>query len=102
MLDTRDGRRAFLAATHQHDALYDVVVLIFAGNAEARLLADRHIGNVLHEHRIAATLRNHRRRKIVDGANQTDAAHHCGLRADIHGVAADIDVGVAHGLKQLR
>ena len=40
--------------------------------------------------------------EIVDRADQADAAHHGGLRADIDGVAADIDVGIADGLQQLR
>ena len=39
-LDALDGRHALLAATHQHDALDDVVVVVLAGDAEARLMAD--------------------------------------------------------------
>ena len=35
-----DGLYRGLAAAHQHDALHDVVALIEAGDAEARLLAD--------------------------------------------------------------
>src|SRR5207245_9961101 len=33
---------------------------------------------------------------------QSDAPHHRGLRADIDRVAADMDVGIAYGLQQLR
>ena len=40
LLDAGDGRRTLLAAPHQHDALHDVVVLVEAGDAEPRLLAD--------------------------------------------------------------
>ena len=97
-----DGRRALLAAAHQHDALHDVVVLVEAGDAEPRLLADGDGGDVLDQHRIAAALRDHGVGEVVDRADQADAAHHGGLRADIDGIAADIDVGIADGLQQLR
>ena len=102
LLDARDGRRTLLAAAHQHDALHDVVVLIEAGDAEPRFLADGDGGDVLDQHRIAAALRHHGIGEIVDRADQADAAHHRGLRADIDGVAADIDVGIADRLQQLR
>ena len=36
-----DRRHALLAAPHQHDALDDVVVIVLAGDAEPRLVADR-------------------------------------------------------------
>ena len=32
--------RLFVAAAHQHDALHDVVVVVLAGDAEPRLVAD--------------------------------------------------------------
>ena len=102
LLDARDGRRTLLAAAHQHDALHDVVVLIEAGDAEPGFLADRDGGDILDQHRIAAALRHHGVGEIVDRADQADAAHHRGLRADIDGTAADIDVGIADGLQQLR
>ena len=102
LLDAQDGRRTLLAAAHQHDALHDVVVLVEAGDAEPRLLADGHGGDVLDQHRVAAALRHHGVGEIVDRADQADAAHHGGLRADIDGVAADIDVGIADRLQQLR
>ena len=102
LLDALDRRRTLLAAAHQHDALHDVVVLIEAGDAEPRFLADGHGGDVLDQHRVAAALRHHGVGEIVDRADQADAAHHGGLRADIDGIAADIDVGVADGLQQLR
>ena len=102
LLDAGNGRRTLLAAPHQHDALHDVVVLVEAGDAEPRLLADGDRGDVLDQHRIAAGLRHHGVVEVFDRADQADAAHHGGLRADIDGVAADIDVGVADGLQHLR
>ena len=59
-------------------------------------------GDVANQNRIAARLRQHGVVQIVDRADQADAAHHGGLRADIDGVAADIDVGVGDGLQHLR
>src|ERR1700682_4493193 len=102
LLDAGDRRRALLATAHQHDALHDVVVLVDAGDTEPRLLADGDGGDILDQNRVAAALRDHGAGKIVDGTDQADAAHHGGLRADIDGVAADIDVGIAHRLQQLR
>ena len=102
LLDARDGRRALLVAAHQHDALHDVVVLVDAGDAEPRLFADRHGRDVLDQHRIAAGLRHHGVGEVLDRADQADAAHHGRLRADIDGVAADIDVGIADRLHHLR
>ena len=101
-LDAGDGRRALFAAPHQHDALNDVVVLVEAGDAEPRLLADRDLRDVADQHRIAARLRHHGVVEVVDRADQADAAHHGGLRADVDGVAADIDVGVGDRLQHLR
>jgi len=40
--------------------------------------------------------------EIVNRADQADAANHRGLGADIDSIAADIDVGVADGLQDLR
>ena len=60
------------------------------------------VRDVLDQHRIAAGLRHHGVVEVVDRADQADAAHHGGLRADIDGVAADIDVGIADGLQHLR
>ena len=101
-LDPLDRRHALLAATHQHDALDDVVIRIVAGDAEARLLPDRDGGHVTDQHRIAVALRQHRVAQVLDRANKPDAPHHRRLRADIDGVAADIDVAVVQRLQQLR
>ena len=102
LLDPQYRRRTLLAAAHQHDALHDVVVLVETGDAEPWLLADGHGGDVLDQNGIAAALRHHGAGKIVDRADQADAAHHGGLRADVDGVATDIDVGIAHRQQQLR
>src|SRR5450631_2415254 len=102
LFDAQYGRRALLAAAHQHGALDDVVVLIEAGDAEPRFLADGHSGDILDQHRVAAALRYHGVGKIGDGTDQADAAHHGGLRADVDSLAADIDVGIADGLQQVR
>src|SRR5258705_7396202 len=102
LLDAGDRRRALFVALHQNDALHDVVVLVDAGDAEPRFFADGHGRDVLDQHRIAARLRHHGVGEVVDRADQADAAHHGGLRADIDGVATDIDVGIADGLQHLR
>ena len=102
LFDPGNRRRTLLAAPHQHDALHDVVVLVEAGDPEPRLLADRYMRDVADQNRIAARLRHHGVVQIVDRADQAYAAHHGGLRADIDGVAADIDVGIGDGLQHLR
>ena len=48
--------------------------------------------DVLDQHRGSAVRRNHGVGETIDGTDQTDAAHNRGLRADVDGVAADIDV----------
>src|SRR6201996_8541504 len=101
-LDPLDGRRALFATPHQHDALDDVVGIVEAADAEPRFFADGDGGDVLDQHRIAAALRHHGVGEIVDRADQADATHHRGLGADVDGVAADIDVGIADGLQQVR
>ncbi len=102
LLDPGDGGRALLAAPHQHDPLHDVVVAVLARDAEPRLFADGDGGDVLDQHRRSVGRRDHGVGERVDGADQADAAHHRRLLSDIDGVAADIDVGVADGLQQLR
>ena len=101
-LDAFDRRHALLAAAHQHDPLHDVVIGIVAGNAEARLLPDRDGGDIPHQDRVAAALGQHGVAEILDRANEPDAPDHRRLRADIHGIAADIDVAVVQSLQQLR
>src|SRR6266852_5388470 len=102
LFDAQNRWRALLTAAHQHDSLHDVIVLIEAGDAEPRLLANSYGGDILDENRVATTLGHHGAGKIADGTDQADAAHHGGLRSDVDGIAADIDVGIADGLQQLR
>ena len=45
------------AAAHQHDALDDVVVVVVAGDAEPRQVADRDGGDVADQHRRALVVR---------------------------------------------
>ena len=45
-LDAADRRHALLAAAHQHDALDDVVVVVLPDDAETRLVADDHGGDI--------------------------------------------------------
>ena len=47
--DAADGRRGLLAAAHQHNALHDVVVVVLAGDAEARREALLDVGDIAHE-----------------------------------------------------
>jgi len=91
-----------LAPAHQHDALHDVVSVVLAGDAEPRLVADPDLGDVADAHRVAVRGSQHRGLDVVDRADQADPAHHRGLRADIDGIAADIDIAVVEGLQNLR
>src|SRR4029077_19567287 len=100
--DPRDGWRALLAAPHQHDALDNIVIVVFAGDAKSRLLADGDGGDVLDQHRGAVVRGDHGVGQVVDRTDQTDAAHDRRLRADVEGVAADIDVRIADCLHELR
>jgi len=97
----QNRRRALLATAHQHDALHDVVVLIEAGDDEPRLLADGHGGDILDQHRIAARFATTMvLARSSDGTDQAGRRAPRRMRADVDGIAADIDVGVADGLQQ--
>ena len=97
-LDTLDRRHALFAPAHEHDTLDDVVVRVLAGDAEPRFVADMHRGHVPHQNRVSPALRQHRIAQFLRRADEPDAAHHRRLRADIDGVAADIDVAVIQRL----
>ena len=101
-LDSPDGRRCLLAATHQHDALYDVVVVILPGDAEARRVAFRDLGDVAHQDRLSVVGRYDRVANCVDGLDERDAAHDGGVRAEIQRVASDVLVVVVERLDYLR
>src|SRR5207237_10392227 len=57
LFNTADRRQALLAAPHQHDSLDDVVLLVAAGNSEARLVADDDLGDIAHKNRSAVCRR---------------------------------------------
>ena len=101
-LDTFDRRHALFATAHKHDALDDIVVCVLAGDAEPRFVTDLHRGHVPHQDRVPPALRQHRVAQLLRRADEPDAAHHRRLRANIDGVAADIDVAVIQRLQQLR
>ena len=101
-LDALDGRHALLAASHQDDALDDVVVVVVAGDAKPRLVADAHRGDVADQHRRALVGRQHGVADVVERVDLADAAYHRRLRADVDRLAADVDVAVAERLQHLR
>ena len=53
----------------------DIVVLVLAGDAEPRLLADGDGGDVLDQHRRSVGRGDHGVGERVDRADQADAAH---------------------------
>ena len=100
-------------AVHDDDGGDDVVLVIAAGLAEARHVADGHLGDVFHKDRHAVRLR---KRDVLDvrdlvalgdirgaaGVHQTDAANVHRLLAHVDGASADIDIGVADRADDLR
>ena len=102
-----------LRASHQNDGRRDIVVVIAAGDAEARHEADVHRGDILDLHRDAIGLRE---RDVLDIlgfitlgqivaaaiVDQTDAANVHGLLSDLDFTAANVDVGVAERGDDLR
>ena len=101
-LDALQRRQAFLAAPHQDDALNDVVVVVLADDAQARQVAHLHRGDIAHQHRFAIVGRDHRVADVVHRMDQPDPAHHGGLRTDVDGLTADIDIGVVDRVQNLR
>ena len=98
-----DRRQAFCAAPHQHDALDDVVVVVLAGDAEPRLIADRDrrdVPDAAPACRCSSVSIVLRMSSIewIRPTPRTIAA--CG--AEIDRLAADIDVAVVEGLQHLR
>ena len=101
-LQPLDGRSALLAAAHQNDAFDDIVVVVLAGNAEARLMPDDNRRNVSNQNRIAFGLRQHGIVDVIARPYQPDTPHNCRLRAQIDDISADIQVASAQRLQQLR
>ena len=92
------------AAPHQHDALDDVVDARRSPAMPSRgRLPTLTVGHVA-DHRPArpGCCAHQGAADLVGRMDQADAAHHGGLRAEIHRLAADIDVGVAERLQHLR
>jgi hypothetical protein len=50
----------------------------------------------------AVQVRDERLTDFVRRMNQTDAADHRGLLAEVHGLPADVDVGVTESAQHLR
>ncbi len=100
-LDRLDGRHALVAAVHQHDALDDVVVPVLAGDAEPGLIAHAHLGHVAQQHRRAARGAQQGVLDLSGRVDQAYAAHDGRLVAEVHRLAADVDVGVVQRLQHL-
>src|ERR1700730_13451314 len=100
--DAFDRRYAFRAAPHQHDALHDVVGIVVARDSEPRQIADADVGHVADHHRRALVVGDERAADLFYRMNQSHAPHDGRLRAEIHRLAADIDVGVAERGQYLR
>src|ERR1700722_1863297 len=101
-LDALDGGHALRAAPHEYDALHDVVGIVVTRDAEPRQIADAYSSHVTDHHRRALVVGDERAADLVDRMNQTHAPHHRRLRAEIHRLAADIDVGIAESSQYLR
>jgi len=101
-LDSLYRRQALLPATHQNNALNDIVVIVLAGNAKARLVADTNVRNVAHAHGIAVCRSQHGVADVIDRTNKTYAANDRRLLANVDGIAANVDVAVVENLKNLR
>src|SRR5215471_20696887 len=54
-----DCRQALLAASHQHDSLYDVVLLVPAGNSEAWLASNDDLRDIAEKYRSPICCRKH-------------------------------------------
>ena len=101
-LHALDGGYALGAAPHQDDALHDVIDAVIAGYSEPRQIADGHLRHIADEYRRAGVGRDHGMADVLGGVDQPNAAHHGRLRTEVHGLAADIDIGVCQGLQHLR
>ena len=100
-------------AVHDDDGRDDIVLVVAAGLAEARHVADGNFGDVFHKDRHAVRLPKRHVLDIRDfvalrdirgaaGVHQADAANIHRLLAHIDGASADIDIGVADRADDLR
>ena len=113
LLDLGKNVVGVLRASHQHDGRRDIVVVIAAGDAEARNEADVDRRDILDLHRHAIGLRE---RDIFDVlgsvalgeivapavVDQADAANVHGLLPDANFAAANVDIGVSERGDDLR
>src|SRR5262249_42075728 len=97
-----DRRQALLPASHEHDALNDVVLFVPPGDAEAWLVSNDDLCDIAEKDRSPIRCRQHRIPDIGHRADESNAAHDRGLLADVDGIAAHIDVTVGQGLQNLR
>ena len=101
--DALDGGHALFAAPHQDDALDDVVVVVLAGDAQARLVAHRHVGDVaqLAPARRCWTPSMVLRISSIEWIRPTPRTT-AACVPEIDRLAADIDVAVVQRLQHLR
>ena len=97
-----DGRQTLLAAAHEDDPLHDIVIVVVAGDAQPRLIPDADGRNIAQQDWRAVARSEHRVSHVVHRVDDADTAHHRRLRADIHCLAADVDVAVVQHLQHLR
>ncbi len=113
LLHLRNNVIGVLGPSHDDDRGRDVVILVPAGNAEPRDIADRNLGDILDLDRKPARLGEDDIFDILDvialgdvvgtaGIDQADAADVDGLLANRNLAPADIDIGIAERLHQLR
>ena len=89
-----NGRQAFRAAAHQDDALHDVVFIVLTGDAQTRQMIDADLRDIAHINRGAVVGGQQGITDLIHRMDQPQPSHHRRLGAEIHRLAADIDVGV--------
>ncbi len=117
LLDLRPHARHHVVGVqrpiHNDDGGDDIVLVVAAGFAEPRRVADDDGGDILDEYRHAVELAERNVLDVLDlvalgqiggaaGIDQADAANVHGLLPHIDGAAADIDVGGAERTDHLR
>jgi len=71
-------------------------------NTQARLMPHVYRSHIAQLDGGAVGRAQHRAANVVHGVDQTDPAHHCGLRSEIYGLTTHIDVAVVEHLNDLR
>ena len=93
-----DDLLGVLALTHDDDAFYDIILLVAAHLSEAWRTTLMDGGEVAHEDGRTTDVLHHDVANLAHVVDESDAAHHVGLRTTLDDVAADIDVAVGNGL----